>query len=282
MNFPRWARGLVFAISVSAAQPALAADLTYLDFPQAVRAHVPEEKGPWQGISLGLLGTYGFSGGENAVTNLNGMKGLMGGGLVGLHGQLGRWVIGAEFDGTFGSIRDDRNYGRANLRTLTDQPFLGLSRPKRDTGAPALIKPDPLPEQKPNGKGPHQLQSSSGQNVPAAPTSAKTIDRAKASLDELYTLRGRVGYTFNDLLLYATGGVGIAHVKVRAENAQDNYRDQGYGLTPVVGAGAEYRISRELSVRAEYLRLMPFEVAKASFDGAHMVRAVVSYHLPAF
>jgi opacity protein-like surface antigen len=85
-------------------------------------------------------------------------------------------------------------------------------------------------------------------------------------LDLLTTLRGRVGWAFNDMLLYLTGGLGILH---------GEFRDAGGNLIPplpdggstapdskdllavggVAGAGIEWGIAPNLSVRAEGLYL---------------------------
>lgn len=72
----------------------------------------------------------------------------------------------------------------------------------------------------------------------------------------LSTVRGRVGVTFSNLLLYATGGLAIADIS----NVRSNptilgvlARDEGVRTTGVVGAGAEYKLSRQWSVRIEGL-----------------------------
>lgn len=68
------------------------------------------------------------------------------------------------------------------------------------------------------------------------------------------TLRGRLGYSLGNTLLYATGGVAFASI---------NYRAGPFGVTPiggykrsqiggVFGVGAEYSFARNWSARLEY------------------------------
>jgi outer membrane immunogenic protein len=71
----------------------------------------------------------------------------------------------------------------------------------------------------------------------------------------LSTVRGRVGVTFSNLLLYATGGLAIADISnVRTNPTLDVLaRNEGVRTTGVVGAGAEYKLSQQWSVRIEGL-----------------------------
>jgi outer membrane immunogenic protein len=78
--------------------------------------------------------------------------------------------------------------------------------------------------------------------------------------DWLFTLRGRLGWAANNLLLYATGGLAVTNLKygevftdtIGASEAV-NYSKTKAGWT--IGAGAEYGISRNWTVKAEYLYL---------------------------
>jgi len=73
----------------------------------------------------------------------------------------------------------------------------------------------------------------------------------------LATLRGRIGYAINNVLLYGTGGAAF----VSAKDTQTQtvpvgapavvFRDTALGWT--VGAGTEYAISKNLSAKFEYL-----------------------------
>jgi outer membrane immunogenic protein len=86
---------------------------------------------------------------------------------------------------------------------------------------------------------------------------------SSANTDWLFTARGRVGWAFDNLLLYGTGGLAETHL-----NASNSYTDTaGYPPGPGVGAwnasamklgwtaggGLEWALTRNWSVKAEYL-----------------------------
>ena len=68
-------------------------------------------------------------------------------------------------------------------------------------------------------------------------------------------LRGRIGYAFPRTLLFASGGLAIAGVESKAfDNASGtvaNWSDTRIGWS--IGAGAEFRVAPQGSVRLEYL-----------------------------
>ncbi|MHB0953092.1 MAG: outer membrane protein [Allorhizobium sp.] len=70
----------------------------------------------------------------------------------------------------------------------------------------------------------------------------------------LSTVRGRIGYTFDNLLLYGTGGLGIGRFEMSTDNGagvsgSTTRTDTGW----VAGAGIEYAFSPQWSVKAEYM-----------------------------
>jgi outer membrane immunogenic protein len=234
----------VAAISIGAALPAVAADLPIYQPPSPIEPVAVYK--PWQGLSIGALGTYGFgkteldrfgplpARGPNSL-NHSSLKtsGGLGGGLVGLHGQMDNWVLGAEFDGSFGDI----------------------SKSRKSKGAGAF--------------------------------------RAKSTIDQLYTVRGRLGYAMTpNTLLYGTGGIGIIHAKEKIRGRDFNVSGKGYAYTPVFGGGLEYKFSDTTSLRGEYLYASSFTkrfrdksapaLLKAKFDGTHLIRIGLSYQIPAF
>jgi outer membrane immunogenic protein len=77
--------------------------------------------------------------------------------------------------------------------------------------------------------------------------------------DWLVTVRPRVGYTFGHLLVYATGGLAVAHQKASQNITQLNlvFTEAGSVSKATVGwtagAGAEYAFDNRWSVKAEYL-----------------------------
>lgn len=83
---------------------------------------------------------------------------------------------------------------------------------------------------------------------------------SSVSTDWLFTGRGRLGWANDHWLLYATGGVAVTNVKVSqtiallapfAFNASTSSTRVGW----TVGAGFEYALDRNWSVKAEYLYL---------------------------
>src|SRR5262249_6574018 len=82
---------------------------------------------------------------------------------------------------------------------------------------------------------------------------------AKKDLDWFGTVRGRVGYAFDNVLVYGTGGFAFGGVKnnlvdvltvapTGTVNLSKDSTETGY----VVGGGIEYMVSPRWSVKAEY------------------------------
>ncbi len=74
-------------------------------------------------------------------------------------------------------------------------------------------------------------------------------DGAAFKADSMGTIRGRLGYAMNNVLFYATGGIGWIHADVVATN---DIRDQ-YFLGWTAGVGVEYAFSPRWSAKLEYL-----------------------------
>ena len=106
------------------------------------------------------------------------------------------------------------------------------------------------------------------------------------------TGRARLGYAFENVLPYATGGFAVGHVKGSADlGACDftvtcGYSDTRWGWT--AGAGLEWAMTQQISFKAEYLhvdlgkpgfntlRIPPFPTTDAiKFD---TVRVGLNYH----
>jgi len=62
------------------------------------------------------------------------------------------------------------------------------------------------------------------------------------------TLRGRLGYSFGNALVYVTGGAAVANAYIRALNV--SLSDTIYGYT--VGAGLDYAVTDSIFTRLEY------------------------------
>jgi outer membrane immunogenic protein len=84
----------------------------------------------------------------------------------------------------------------------------------------------------------------------------------KAEQNGLITLRGRVGRDVGGVLLYATGGLALANVKAGSSFANYNVggttdyfsgETHGESVGGVVGGGAEFHLTKKISMKLEYL-----------------------------
>ncbi len=73
------------------------------------------------------------------------------------------------------------------------------------------------------------------------------------ALDSIATLRGRVGYAFDDTLLFLTAGGAWARGDINSTvgGPADHLKSDHYGFT--VGAGMEHAVTDNLRVRFDYL-----------------------------
>ena len=63
------------------------------------------------------------------------------------------------------------------------------------------------------------------------------------------TMRGRVGYALNNILIYATGGLAFGSLKYESGVINESHASLGWTL----GVGAEMALSQNWSAKAEYL-----------------------------
>lgn len=97
-------------------------------------------------------------------------------------------------------------------------------------------------------------------------------------------LRGRIGYAFGDVLPFIAGGV-IWSRSEQVDNATLNQRGRVPSEMWTVGAGVDYRLDDNWSLRAEYLYGQSFNDKSPNFAGAtdqelqlHEVRFGTAYH----
>jgi outer membrane immunogenic protein len=101
----------------------------------------------------------------------------------------------------------------------------------------------------------------------------------RASMDWLWTLRGRVGLDMNGWMPYITGGFAMADVS--ASDPGGSGSDTVSGWT--VGGGLEVKLDRAWSLKAEYLYVdvgESFSIDapnRASIEDLHIVRAGINY-----
>jgi outer membrane immunogenic protein len=179
----------------------------------------------WTGFYLGGNIGYAFDGSETAQTvGTPGFVGLIPGGIVPDQLKLRR-------EGVIGGIQAGYNFqaGRAVFGFETDIQGLDARKRSSFTGNPVLGT---------------QLTTS-----------------AKTELNYLGTVRARLGYLpVDNVLLYVTGGLAYGSVKTSASvngvqapalswNGSRSETQVGYAI----GAGAEYKLTANWSLKGEYL-----------------------------
>lgn len=105
--------------------------------------------------------------------------------------------------------------------------------------------------------------------------------RLKAEADWLATIRGRVGYAFDDFMLYGTGGIAFADVDVQASLGALTSSDSNTHVGWTIGGGLETRLAENITGRVEYLY---YDFGEETYLGGidadlklHTVRAAVTY-----
>jgi opacity protein-like surface antigen len=115
---------------------------------------------------------------------------------------------------------------------------------------------------------------------PAGVTSSRS---SQAQVDYFGTVRGRLGYTFDKALIYATGGFAYGGVKYEVHNGNnvviytnDHNAETGY----TIGGGLEYKINPNWSVKAEYqyISLGSFDLRDPVNPAAHAHDAGTDFH----
>jgi outer membrane immunogenic protein len=136
------------------------------------------------------------------------------------------------------------------------------------------------------------------------------IARLSQTIDAFGTVRGRLGYAANTLLVYATGGGAWAHTKTHfgvdnvivldsgthnptadqlaSLTAGASASSEGYRYGYAAGGGAEWAFARNWSVKAEYVYLnftkgsstlvIPGGVAHAGNFDLHTAKGGINYH----
>ena len=93
------------------------------------------------------------------------------------------------------------------------------------------------------------------------------------------TVRGRVGYAFNNVMFYGTGGLAFGELRAETFGPSESHTNAGW----TAGVGAEMGFAPNLSAKIEYLYV---DLANSNFvvTGASngyrfgLIRAGVNYH----
>ena len=109
-----------------------------------------------------------------------------------------------------------------------------------------------------------------------------------AKIDAFTATRAKVGYSFDDILLFVAGGFSLAHVEAEATDAGGSplFDDSAWAKGFTFGAGADMKVSENWTARVEYLFVNygdeDFSLAgtsgtKIDLNDLHLVRGGFSY-----
>jgi outer membrane immunogenic protein len=254
-------------LAATTIHPALASDLK---IPPLYKAPPVTAPPIWTGFYLGGHAGAGWAGGggtfsASGLGDINPIAlgasrgvGFVGGGQAGYNWQFAsRWVFGVEGDISGTDI------GSSSAATITGSVPGPAASPAPAAPAPAA-----------GGKKPSKYGYDEDCDPPAAAAAPAPAAAAAAAapttmalpagsrlsmsrdLNWLSSVRGRVGYTWDQTLFYATGGIawgnfGYAASATFGPSASASFNDTKTGW--VIGGGAEWAFSPGWSVRAEYL-----------------------------
>ncbi len=119
------------------------------------------------------------------------------------------------------------------------------------------------------------------------------VEAPELSIDDIATIRARLGWADDDTLIFVTGGYGWMNTTLDALVGPNAIPDDDSGTHDgwVVGGGIEHRFLENLSIRAEYLYGEFSEETYSlddgqgnggdldlTLDGVHFVRAALVYN----
>jgi outer membrane immunogenic protein len=114
----------------------------------------------------------------------------------------------------------------------------------------------------------------------------QTSSPNKIKIDEMGTVRGRLGYAMNRTLLYGTGGLAWAHVDSTTEGS---IVSDDYLLGWAAGGGVEYKFARRWSAKVEYIYMDFPEVSETALGATfkdkldvHTVKLGLNYQASLF
>jgi outer membrane immunogenic protein len=93
------------------------------------------------------------------------------------------------------------------------------------------------------------------------------------------TVRGRLGYAFNNVLVYGTGGLAFGELRAETFGLSESHTNAGW----TVGVGAEFGIYQNWTAKVEYL-YVDLSSSNFTITGAPnsyqfgLIRAGVNYH----
>ena len=90
-------------------------------------------------------------------------------------------------------------------------------------------------------------------DVGASVTGLGGLAAASAKIRDMGTVRGRIGYAFDQVLIYGTAGYAWADNRMTATLLNVSISDSHFHSGWTAGAGVEFMVAPKWSVKAEYL-----------------------------
>lgn len=174
----------------------------------------------WQGMYGGVQGGYGFSAADDAKTT--GQAAIN---VTNVNSGARPGSVEVDAEGFLGGIQVGQNWQRDRFvyGFETDIAYTDIDESKNQTGSTGLA------------------------------------NNYKQELDYLGTLRGRVGYAYDRVLVFGTGGLAYGGVDNEATffgpAGQEQFKggESGFEVGYTLGAGAEVMLTEMVSLKSEYL-----------------------------
>jgi outer membrane immunogenic protein len=112
----------------------------------------------------------------------------------------------------------------------------------------------------------------------ASKTKTFGVGSLKTTKDWSGTARARAGYAFDNFLLYGTGGLAVANFETKASNGVTTEKRESTRAGWTVGAGVEYAVARNITVKGEYL-YADYGKETHTFTNVGQVKQDLSDHL---
>lgn len=174
----------------------------------------------WEGMYGGVQGGYGMSAADDVKTT-----GQAAVNVTNVNTGARPPSVEVEAEGFLGGVQAGYNWQRNNVvfGFETDVAYTDIDESKNQTGSTGL---------------------------------ANTYEQ---QLDYLGTVRGRVGYAYDRVLVFGTGGLAYGgvdnEVTMFGPAGQEQFKgnDSGFEVGYTVGAGAEVMLTDVISLKSEYL-----------------------------
>ena len=97
-------------------------------------------------------------------------------------------------------------------------------------------------------------------------------ENSETKVDWFGTIRGRIGYAWDNLLVYGTGGAAYGEVKTSGSYGYYGDQDGSFSISDTkwgwtAGAGFEYGITKNITLKTEYLYVDLGSIDSSGYNG---------------